>query len=640
MCGIAGVFHYRDRRPVDSGVLRAMAAAMRHRGPDDDGFLVGPDVGLAMRRLAVIDPVGSIQPASNRAGTVALVFNGEIYNFRELRAELESLGRRFTTAGDTEVILQAYECWGADVFSRLNGMFALALWDRARRVLVLARDPLGIKPLYLVDDGRRLGFASEVRALIAGGVVTPQVNTERLPDFLNYGFVPAPDTLFAGVSRLLPGHLLECSATGSRLFRFSTRPLPPPRSWSEEAMVDELRDRLRRAVKRQMVADVPVGVLLSGGVDSSALAALMTETATGPVRSFTVGFAEDFAGNELGAARRVARRLGAEHHDLRLTMDDFDAALKETVAHLEEPVTTTSTVPFLALSRLARQQVTVALSGQGADEPFGGYPRHAAEGLSGIASVIPGPLRARLLPELGARLPGAYRVKRGLAALAGGDSARRMDTLFAIRDRTATDQLLRNSAGLDERTSALARLQADIADRPSLDQLLYVDTRFGLVDNLLLYADKLSMAASLEVRVPFLDLELLAFVERIPATIRTSPLRRKRLLKKVVAPWVPADVLRRRKVNFATPVGRWLRGPMQAEARERLLAPDSGCRQYFRPEAVTRLLREHAMGRHDHQRTLFSLLMFELWHEQFIAGVAVRGSGSGSGEAAPSCADA
>lgn len=618
MCGIAGMYGYRDPRPASEETLRAMADAMLHRGPDADGYLVGSAVGLAMRRLSVIDVEGGAQPVRGARGDAVLVFNGEIYNFRELRSELERLGCRFRTASDTEVIVQAYEQWGRDAFARLNGMFAIALWDRARSTLLLARDPLGIKPLYVHDDGRRLAFASEVRALVAGGVLTPRLDADYLADYLAFGFVPAPATLFAGVHKLLPGHLLECSPDSVTVRRFAPRPEAMFERMNDDEAVEELRRLLRSAVKRQMVADVPVGVLLSGGVDSSAIAALMTETATGAVRSFTVGFAEDFAENELAEARQVARRLGAEHTELRLSMAEFGGTLADAVGHLEEPVATTSTAPFLALSRLARTRVTVALCGQGADEPFGGYPRHAGERLGSVYRALPFPLRRRLVEPLAARLPRARRIKRGVTALSVQDPGQRLEAIFTILDERARRALLREGIPAAVQTNALARLGDDVPGRPAIDRLLYVDTRFGLADNLLLYADKLSMAASLEARVPFLDLDLLAFGERLPGKMRTSPLARKRLLKQAVAPWVPPDVRGRRKVGFATPVGSWLRQEMGTTVRERLLSPGSGCRRYFRMEPLERLLREHASGKHDHQRAIFSLLMFELWHEQFL----------------------
>jgi asparagine synthase (glutamine-hydrolysing) len=618
MCGICGTYHYRTGESADERLVRQMTASLVHRGPDDDGFYVDGPLALGMRRLSIIDLEGGSQPIWNESGTVAVVLNGEIYNFRELRRELQAYGHAFRTKSDTEAIVHAYEQWGLSGLARLNGMYGLAIWDSERRLLMVARDPFGIKPVYHWDNGRTLLFGSEIRAILCSPEVRREVDLQALEEFVELTYVPAPRTAFMDIRKLLPGHALVYGEAGGTVERFH-RMVPSPRTTSTDAeLVDELREAIASAVRRQMVADVPVGAMLSGGIDSATVAALMTECGDGPIDTFTVGFGGGFPEDELEVAREAARRLGSRHHDIVISADEYADFLPRSIWHLEEPVATTSTLAFFRVSALAREHVKVVLTGQGADEAFGGYPRYLGERYGHLYRAVPGLLRRRAVVPLVERLPRNEQLKRAARSLGADDPAERMRRVYHVVDQRLKRALLREWAG-NSGGEGLRTWQADVAGLDGLDAMLYVDARTSLADNLLLYGDKMSMAVSLEARVPFLDLDLMELAESIPARLKIRRLTQKRILKKAIDRWVPSDVIARKKVGFSTPVDSWLRGALRPQVAERLLSEGSASRTYFRPETVRRMLDEHASGRHDHKRVLFAILTFEIWHEQFIA---------------------
>ena len=618
MCGICGTVNYGTDAPAEERTVRAMAAAMIHRGPDDDGFHLDREVALGMRRLSIIDLAGGAQPIANERGSIWVVSNGEIYNFRELRLELSAHGHVFSTRSDTEVIVHAYEQWGLQAFARLNGMFATALWDGTERQLVLARDPFGIKPLYYWDSGKQLVFASELRSLFCHPETRRSVDVRALHDFMSLTFVPSPRTAFEGVSKLLPGHLVVCDRHGPRIERFR-RPDPEPITAPEDELVARLRHELAAAVERQMVSDVPVGVMLSGGIDSTTVATIMSEVAHEPIQSFTVGFEGDFSMNELEPARQTAARLGLSHHEVVLSSVDFADSLPSSIWHLEEPIATTSALAFHKICELARQHVKVVLTGQGADEPFAGYPRYLGERYGWIYRGVPQLLRRALLLPLAESLPRNEQLKRAARSLGSYDEVERLGRIYTVLEDDLRSELFVNGAfDNDDLSAAIRRWHGDAAKLDSLGKMLYVDARLSLADNLLLYADKMAMAVSLEARVPFLDLELMALAEAIPAKFKIRKLKQKVILKQAMTEWLPAEVLQRKKVGFGTPVDEWMRSEMRSLIEERLLDPASACRMYFRADVIDRMIREHRHGRHDHKRALFSLLSFELWHELFI----------------------
>jgi asparagine synthase (glutamine-hydrolysing) len=627
MCGICGIFNYESRVPADLDVVQSMAAAILHRGPDDDGFHADGELALGMRRLSIIDLAGGAQPIANEDRSHWVISNGEIYNFRELRRELEASGHVFATRSDTEVIVHAYDEWGRDAFARLNGMFATALWDATERQLVLARDPFGIKPLYYWHDGSTLAFASELRALFCHPRVPRAVDVRGLSAYLNLTFVPSPRTAFEHVTKLRPGHLLICDRHGARVERFH-RSIPQPLEEPEDDLVERLQAVMARAIERQMVADVPVGVMLSGGTDSAMVATIMSRVSDVPIETFTVGFGGYFSKNELEPARRTAEWLGASHHEIVISSDEFADVLSQSVWHVEEPIATSAGFAFYRVCELARQYVKVVLTGQGADEPFGGYPRHLGESYGWVYRGLPLFLRQGVLVPLVERLPRNERLKRAVRSLATSDEVERMARVYAVLDEDLQHELLRDDSSANgDIARAIAVWHGDAAKLDSVGKMMYVDARFSLADNLLLLADKLSMAVSLEARVPFLDLELMELAESIPSRMKIRRWQQKRILKRAMSKWLKDDVLQRKKVGFTTPIDEWFRGEINSAVKEQLLDEGSACRSYFRAEVVARMIREHETGRHDHKRILFSLLTFELWHQQFIAPSRWPGTG-------------
>lgn len=601
---------------MDGRILLDMRERMVHRGPDDGGVHLDGPLGIAVRRLSVIDIVGGHQPLASEGNRVWTGHNGEIYNFRELRQELEASGHVFRTRSDTEVIVHAYEQWGFDALRRLNGMFGLAIWDARQKELVLARDPFGVKPLYIWDDGTTLVFASELRSLLAHPLVPCEVDPAAVSEFLTLGYVPSPGTALQGITKVVPGHGLVVRRGGTaevrRFYRPSTESLPP----DEREVVEELRRRIRKAVMRQLVSDVPIAAMLSGGIDSTTIATIMAEAAPSSIATYTVGFDGHLGLNELEEARETASWLGSDHHEIVLSSHDFMELLPRVVRHLEEPIANPSAVPFLALSELASQSVKVALSGQGADESFAGYDRYVAERYGGIYRAVPRVIRERLIAPAVARLPRNEQLKRAVRSCGVSDVRERMQRVRSVVDEPALVALLRSHQA--PMSDAHAVWEDDVSDRPALDRMLYVDARTSLADNLLLFGDKIGMAASLEVRVPYLDHDLMAFTESIPASRKVVGRNGKRIFKRAVSPWIPREVVNRKKVGFATPVDSWLRSDLRPLLEERLLGPGSACGAYLRAEGVRRLVSEHESGRHDHKRILFSLLVLSYWQEEIV----------------------
>jgi asparagine synthase (glutamine-hydrolysing) len=620
MCGIGGAYSYKSKMPVNPDILADMLAAIRHRGPDDDGTYLEERLALGMRRLSIIDLAGGHQPMSNEDGSIWIVFNGEIYNFPDLRSALLAEGHVFRTRSDTETVIHAYEEWGMGCFARLNGMFGLALWDRRSQELILARDPFGIKPLYYADYQGRLVFGSEIKAILADPEIPREVDPAALDQFLAFSFVPSPRTMFMSINKVPPGYAMRVSAGGVTLGKFYESRLAT-QDKSSAAWLEELRDQIEAAVKRQMVADVPVGVMLSGGIDSATVATLMREISGQPVHSFTVGFAGDFQENELVQARRSAELIGTTHHEAVISADEFIEFLPKSVWHLEEPVANPSSLPFYWICRLAREHVKVVLTGQGADEPFAGYGRHLGEYYGRWYRGIPGPVRKRLLTPLVDALPRNEQLKRAVHSLDIRDPLSRLTQIYSICDADLRQRLYKPGAGLQSQAS-LERIVRDwhheAQHLDSLNQMTYVDARFSLADNLLMYGDKMSMAVSLEARVPFLDLDLMAFVESMPARYKIRGWTQKYLLKKAVAKWLPPEIVHRKKIGFSTPVDQWFSKELRNYISDKLLGASSACGIYFDQAAIGRLIADHESKRHDHQRHLFNLLSFELWHELFI----------------------
>ena len=626
MCGICGILNLQREAPADRHLLEAMNRLLIHRGPDDEGYYVAGPVGLAHRRLAIIDPEGGHQPLANEDGSVWVTCNGEVYNYRELTGELAHRGHHFRTHSDTEAIIHAYEEFGLDALPRLNGMFAFALWDGRNRRLLLARDPFGIKPLYLWHDQEHLAFASEMKAFLADPAFPRRVDPVALDAYLTFLFVPSPATILAGVQKVVPGHCVVVEDGRARTIAFARRAPAVQPVTSEADAIAALQGQIEAAVRRQMVSDVPVGALLSGGIDSGTVVAIMRQYTPQPVRTFTVGFAGGFARNELASARRSAQILGTDHHEIVIGLRECLDAFPAAVWHLDEPIATTSALAMYWVSRLAAESVKVVLTGQGADEPWAGYRRYRGEVLGPWYRRIPAPVRQRVIPRLVALLPRAEGAKRAAFALGTEDPAERFAQVYAVFTPAMKAALYRQGllppGQAADSCTAVRYWQEPVRHLPPLAQQLYVDARLSLADNLLLYGDKMAMAASLEARVPMLDLELMAFVEGLPAGLRLKGWRgHKYLYRKAIARWLPEEVLRRPKLGFDTPIDEWFQREMTGYVRERIAGAGTACARYFEPRYIESLIRQHAERREDHTRALYSLLVFESWHERFMAEV-------------------
>ena len=613
-----------------------MTDVIEHRGPDEDGLHVEPGVALGMRRLSIIDLAGSRQPVANETGAVQAVFNGEIYNFQELREELHARGHRLATRGDSETIVHAYEEYGLDFVKHLRGMFAIALWDRPRRRLVLARDRMGVKPLYWAETPRGLAFASEVKSLLAGGLMQPRLDPLAAELFLAHGFVPGPRTLFEGVNKLPPAALLVYE--DGRIRGQSTywtpadgEPADPDASWEEHQ--ERLLELLREAVSARMVADVPIGVMLSGGLDSSLITALMAEHSSGPVETFSIAFAEDEGSNELGDARRVAERLGTKHHELTTSAVDHPGLLDEALWHMEEPVADISFLGFALLSRLARQNVTVALSGQGADELLGGYRKHEIAALAATLQRAPRALRSAMAAA-GTLAPAGSTFARGIHAVTTEDPAERLLAMSRVVQAHERAQILRPEflqPGAEAQIAGVVRNHA-LPGRSALGEVLHMDTRLALVDNMLLYFDKMSMAASLEVRVPFMDHDVVSFCSSLPDARRVWRLRRKELLKRASRGLVEDAIIDKRKRGFFhSALGAWLSVHRDAFVSDTLLDGRASARGQYHDEAVRSLVEQARADDKKASQRLFCLVLLERWQRLFVDGEWMAAS---SGETA------
>jgi asparagine synthase (glutamine-hydrolysing) len=612
VCGICGIVS--AERGVDPNELAAMNAKLAHRGPDSEGTFLDGGVGIAARRLSIIDLETGNQPLANEDGRVRIAQNGEIYNYRELRAELAAKGHRFTSHGDTEVIAHLYEEYGLDFAARLRGMFALAIWDANERRLILARDRFGIKPLYYRLQGDELRFASELRALPRG-----EIDPEALEAYLAFNFVPAPYSIFQGTLKLPPGHLLVWKEGKTRLDRFA-RPLPANasdlRTEPAEVLAEELRARMRDSVRAHLVSDVPVGVFLSGGVDSSLLVALAAEESSERLRTFTIGF-EERSYDETAIARKVAERYDTDHHELVLRPEP-EFLLRTLAEVFDEPFADSSALPTYLVSELASRDVKVCLSGEGGDELFGGYYTYAADLLAPRLGPIARLARpfAELLPSSNARISFDYKAKRFTRAahLPPLERHHGWKEIFApeIRAELRTRRsdfdpvdLLRARFAETEQAELLARLQD-------------VDLGIPLVDDLLVKTDRSSMAHSLEARVPFLDTVVTGLALTLPRRLEVSGLSKKILLRRAAEPLLPREVVRGKKRGFSIPAAAWLRGELEPFARE-VLAPSVLRRQgFFAPEVVTRLLDRHVARKEDLSRQLWGLIAFTLWYEGHV----------------------
>ncbi len=614
MCGICGIASTTGH--VDREALGRMTATLRHRGPDDEGSYVDEVCGLGFRRLSIVDLETGNQPLTSEDGRLQLILNGEIYNHEELRGELQDRGHRLATHSDAEVVVHLYEEVGARCVERLNGMFALALWDARERTLFLARDRLGKKPLYYAEVDGGLLFGSEPKALLAHPRCPRELDHEALGRYLALEYVPAPYSIFSGVRKLPPAHTLVWRDGSAKVERYWSLRFNPDESRSDEEWSLELRERLRESVRLRLMADVPLGAFLSGGIDSSSVVSLMSELAPGRVETFSIGF-EDRSFDESTEARRVAEYFGTEHHEETFTPQALLDVLPDVVDWLDEPFADPSILPTHLLSRFTRQSVTVALGGDGSDELLAGYPTFPADRLARFYRV-PRALHERIVLPLAERLPPSaedfsleFKLKRFLRGMSVPEEVRHPAWLGSFGPE-AQRALLLSPAGDPYR-----ELRGRPTDGDRLAGLIELYATTYLPDDILTKVDRASMACSLEVRAPFLDYTLVEFLGRVPSRLKLRRLETKVLLKRAMAGRLPEGIAERRKKGFGIPLARWLRGPL----RERLLDELSPARLdrqgIFVPAEVERLVGEHLSGRRSHHKELWTLLVFQLWHRRW-----------------------
>ena len=621
MCGIAGAI-VNAASPMDSATLARMLHAIEHRGPDGHGAREyaaadGSRVFLGHRRLAIIDPVGSPQPMCDDTAGLALTFNCEIYNFRELRERLKAVGYRFTRDSDTEVLLRAYQHWGPDVVDHLRGMFAFAVWDSHRQRLFMARDRFGEKPLFLREEADGIYFASEIKALLQVGKPRPEVNLSAVWDYLAYRYVPGPRTLFRGIRKLSPGTCATWEAgrlTERRYWVAPDREPAPPSRANGEA-VGEFLERLDESVKMQMVSDVPFGAYLSGGLDSSTIVGLMTRH-NAKVKTFSVGFTEG-AYSELEYAGEVARHFGTDHHELVVDSADLIQHLPKLVGFRDAPVTEPSDIPIYMLSNEASKSVKMVLTGEGSDEVLGGYPKHVFERFAqGYQQLVPGYIRHHLIQPLTQSLPyGFRRAKTAVTNLNIEDWPERYARWFGALNNRERDELTVLRVNGDGREAA-PPFDFD-AKSSTLRRILYADQTSWLPDNLLERGDRMTMAASIESRVPFLDHELAGFVSSLPDSYRVKGMKTKWILRQAGRSLIPEKILNRPKVGFRVPVNKWFQGPMKDYLRDHLQGAESKTRGYYDPQVLDRVVGDHIEGRQNHEKLLWALLNLEIWHRQY-----------------------
>jgi len=622
MCGICGQFNFSGK-PVSQSTVEAMMVTIRHRGPDSAGHFVRGPVGLGHLRLSIIDlsEAGS-QPMSASNGAFWIVFNGEIYNYAELKRELEQRGESFRSTSDTEVLLRLYERMGPACLEKLEGMFAFAIWDDSAQELFLARDRIGIKPLYYYLDDQRIVFGSEIKAILACPEVPRAVNPAGLVNYITFGHSIAPDTIYKGIKKLLPGHYLQCTTQSARISKYWDIQESAASPVSEADAIQQIRLHLQTAVTSHMVSDVSVGAFLSGGIDSSAVVAFMSRASSQPVKTFAMGF--DIGGyyNELEDARLIARRFATDHHEKIITNVDVESLIQRLVYHYDEPFFDAANLPTLIMSEFARQHVKVVLSGEGGDEIFGGYRRYYAQLASRYLHFL-APC-AHLLggDNVVPRTPRFRRLRKAVEVMSIGDEALRYGNWLATFTEDAKAELLEPSVrSMTDHFDAYDSYRLYYNRFPRFDtvnRMLYTDLKAWLPDTYLEKIDKATMAVSLEGRVPFLDHRLVEYAFRLPGRWKVRGKTTKYLLKKALEGVLPASTLHKPKHGFAVPVDEWFRGRLKNFASDVLLDHSAQRSGYFNLSAVEKLLREHTSGKRNFGIHIWALMNFELWHRRFM----------------------
>jgi asparagine synthase (glutamine-hydrolysing) len=628
MCGICGIFEFDRREPFPEALIHRMNQTILHRGPDDEGIYLGSGVGFGFRRLSIIDVSGGHQPIANEDESLWVMLNGEIYNYPELRKELDSRGHRFSTHSDTETIVHLYEEYGEKCFERLRGMFAIALWDSKNRKLLLARDRLGKKPLYYASDGRRIIFGSELKAILASEDAKRDLDPQALSDYFSYGYIPAPKTIYKSVRKLLPGHYLVASGKELREVCYWDLSFGTVEDRSEEEWCEILRGELCEATRVRLMSEVPLGAFLSGGVDSTAVVASMTKLLQQPVKTCSIGFDEkDY--DEAEYARRVAGFYGSEHHE-QVVKPDALGIIDKLVWHYDEPFADSSAVPTYYVSAIARQHVTVALGGDGGDETFAGYRRYYFDQMeNGLRRYVPAAIRSSVFGPLGrmypalAWAPRVFRAKATFESLSRSPLAGYFNSISIFRSpdkrNLFTADFQKELAGYDS-MSVLQQYydRSDALDH--LSRIQYVDVKTYLPDDILAKVDRASMAVSLEVRAPLLDHKLMERAATIPSNLKLRGRTGKYIFKKAIAPKVPAEVLERRKQGFAVPLNRWFREELRELTHEALFGAEDGV---LNRTLLKKVWDQHQRGTYDRSSHLWAVLMYRKWRQMFQGGGAI-----------------
>ena len=625
MCGICGQV-FKDNRQSERAVLERMNAALTHRGPDSDGFYQSAGVGLAMRRLAIIDLSSGDQPISNEDDSLWIVFNGEIFNFQDLHQQLQSAGHRFKTRSDTECILHLYEDHGDDCVNYLNGQFAFALWDAPKQKLLLARDRMGQKPLYYTRQDDSLFFSSELTSLLQGLPFRPEINLPAIDLYLGLQYIPDPLTAYQGVYKLPPAHILTWQNGSLELKRYWKLDYAPKWGESPQQLEEILREKLHQAVRLRMLADVPLGAHLSGGIDSSIIVALMAEMSSQPVETFSVGF-EETSFSELPYARLVAERYATHHHEFILSYSDLPATIQKIAGHFGEPFADSSALPLYLLSKITRSHVTVALNGDGGDDIFAGYTRYWLDPWANAYLRLPDLLTRRMVPSLmnifpdraekpvGASLINGLKRLEQLTRIDGRASILRWGSFFSPDQRRSLwrPELWQETLAHNAEELLIALYDELPGTAGRLDRTLFSDVNTYLSGDLLVKADRMSMAVSLEGRSPFLDYHLVEWAARLPESWKMHGRLGKHLLKRAFAGYLPDEVLRHRKQGFGIPLSTWFRGPLAGWTKQALLGGNNSLGAWFNTDQIESMLIEHNSGRVDHGKRIWALVMLSLW---------------------------
>jgi asparagine synthase (glutamine-hydrolysing) len=617
MCGICGQYNFRTGKPASEEKIKRMTSSLTHRGPDDEGYHFSGSLGLGFRRLSIIDLEGGHQPMSDKTGMVWVVFNGEIYNFPELRRELIESGYRFRTRSDTEVLVHGYLEWGQDLFEKLNGMFGVGIWDERKRQLILARDPMGIKLVYYRLDGDGIIFGSEIRSIQAADSSLTEIDPVALNLFLRFRYTPSPLTIHKGIRKLAPGTMLIVGEGGSRVERwYKHRPQIPEQGPDDDQASKELLGLYKSAIQRHLLSDVPVGLLLSGGIDSGMLLALMNLYGEN-WKTFTIGYGSNYRNDELTDAGKTAKYFQSDHTSVEIDQNTFEKHLPTIVSFLEEPIASSSIVPMYFVCERARQDVKVALVGQGPDELFGGYLRHVGVRYGGYWRKLPRFVTGAVERSIMA-LPRNETLKRGVKSLGTKNGMERYRDVFSIVPGDLVDSLFMDGIlpeDMDDQVlDCWEELGGFMGGTDELGDFQLLELRSSLPDELLMYADKLSMAHSLEVRVPYLDKEVVEYVQQLPQNMKVRMGQRKWLHRKVCQAYLPREMLQRKKRGFAVDVvDDWFRGSVDGKMGHYFSDSSSLMYRYLRKEAVGKLLSHHLSGRQNYHKILFSLVLFEEW---------------------------